>query len=547
MTAPRDFEHRYRAIVARDPRFDGYFFTAVTSTGIYCRPSCPARTPKREHVRFYPTAAAAQEAGFRACKRCIPGTVPGSPEWDVRGDIAGRAMHLIADGVVERHGVPGLAERLGYGDRQLRRILLSDLGATPLALARAHRAHVARLLLETTALPVTEIAFAAGFASLRQFNETIRQVFAASPTELRERRRGHGHVTPAGASSAPAADAGPEAADGDEGGSTSWPVSPPGGHPIEIRLARRAPFDFRALLAFLGPRAVPGVEEVVGGAYRRSLRLPNGTALVEVTDDGVAVRCRLLLTDPRDLGPAVARVRRLLDLDADPVAIAELLGRDEVLAPLVARSPGRRAPGAVDGEEIAIRAVLGQQVSVAAARTIAGRLAAELGSPVPMATPGDAIGLAFPTAAAIASAPDELLPMPASRRRTVRALATALAERRIDLGAGADRDAASRRLREVPGVGPWTAGYIALRALGDPDVLLAGDLGIQHAVAALGRPADAASLAAMGAAWAPWRSYANHHLWASLGDPGEAASPADHQAATPVAAGRPALEIGAAR
>ncbi len=483
MTVPRDFEHRYRAVASRDPRFDGYFFLGVTSTGIYCRPSCPARTPRREHTRFYPTAAAAQAAGFRACKRCIPGAVPGSPEWDVRGDVAGRAMRLVADGVVEREGVPGLAGRLGYGERQLRRILLADLGAAPLALARAQRAHVARLLLETTDLAITEIAFAAGFASLRQFNATIRDVFAASPTRLRERRR-HGHA----------------------------PGVP---NRIEIRLARRAPFAFGALLAFLGARAIPGVEEVVGETYRRTLRLPHGAAIAELADDCGAVRCRLALADPRDLGPAVARVRRLLDLDADPVAVDELLGRDEVLGPLVRATPGRRAPGAVDGAELAVRAVIGQQVSVAAARTIAGRLT--LCEGVMLAAPSGGLTHLFPEPARIAGAADASLPMPASRRRTVRALAAALADGLLVLDAGADRELALERLRRVPGVGPWTAGYVALRALGDPDVLLADDLGVRRAARALGLPDDPAALRARAESWGPWRSYATHHLWASLG------------------------------
>ena len=483
MTVPRDFEHRYRAVASRDPRFDGYFFLGVTSTGIYCRPSCPARTPRREHVRFYPTAAAAQAAGFRACKRCIPGAVPGSPEWDARGDVAGRAMRLIAEGVVEREGVPGLADRLGYGERQLRRILLADLGAPPLALARAQRTHVARLLLETTDLPVTEIAFAAGFASLRQFNATVRAVFDASPTVLRERRR--------------------------RGNEPHVP------NRMEIRLARRAPFDFRSLLAFLGPRAIPGVEEVVGDTYRRSLRLPHGPAIVEVADDGTAVRCRLALTDPRDLGPAVARVRRLLDLDADPVAVDDVLGRDPVLGRLVRAAPGRRAPGAVDGAELAIRAVLGQQVSVVAARTIAGRLTAAQGTL--LAVPSGGVTHLFPEPARIAGAADASLPMPAARRRTVRALADALADGSLALDAGADREVALHRLRGLPGIGPWTAGYVALRALGDPDVLLADDLGVRRAARALGLPDDPAALRTRAETWRPWRSYATHHLWASLG------------------------------
>ena len=482
MTVPQDFEHRYRAVASRDSRFDGYFFLGVTSTGIYCRPSCPARTPRREHTRFYPTAAAAQAAGFRACKRCIPGAVPGSPEWDVRGDVAGRAMRLVADGVVEREGVPGLAGRLGYGERQLRRILLADLGAAPLALARAQRAHVARLLLETTDLAITEVAFAAGYSSLRQFNASIREVFDASPTQLRERRRrGHEPHVP---------------------------------NRMEIRLARREPFDFGALLAFLGTRAIPGVEEVAGDTYRRTLRLPHGPGVVEVADDGAAVRCRLTLSDPRDLGPAVARVRRLLDLDADPVAVDDVLGRDPALARLVREAPGRRAPGAVDGSELAVRAILGQQVSVVAARTIAGRLTLAVGTP--LAAPTGGLTHLFPEPSRIATAADASLPMPASRRRSVRALATALADGRLLLDAGADREAALGHLRRLPGIGPWTAGYVALRALGDPDVLLADDLGVRRAARALGLPDDPAALRARGERWGPWRSYATHHLWASL-------------------------------
>jgi AraC family transcriptional regulator of adaptative response / DNA-3-methyladenine glycosylase II len=395
-------------------------------------------------------------------------------------------MRLIADGVVERDGVPGLASRLGYGERQLRRILLTDLGAAPLALARAQRTHVARLLLETTEMPVTEIAFAAGFSSLRQFNATVRDVFGTSPTGIRARRRpGSGQRV---------------------------------SNQLEVRLARRAPFDFRALLAFLGPRGVPGVEEVVGSTYRRSLRLPHGAATVEVSDDGAAVRCVFALDDLRDLGPAVARVRRLLDLDADPVAVVDVLGRDPVLGRLVRAAPGRRAPGVVDGTELAVRAVIGQQVSVAAARTIAGRIVAALGTP--LAAPSGGLTHLFVDAEEITGASDADLPMPAARRRSLRALAGALAEGSLALDAGADRPSALAALRGIPGIGPWTAGYIALRALGDPDVLLADDLGVRRAARLLGLPEDPAALRARAEAWRPWRSYATHHLWASLGSSG---------------------------
>ncbi|HYN48186.1 MAG TPA: AlkA N-terminal domain-containing protein [Candidatus Nanopelagicales bacterium] len=481
MALDLDFTGRYRAVQGRDRRFDGWFFTAVTSTGIYCRPSCPATTPRAEHVRFYPTAAAAQGAGFRACKRCIPGAVPGSPAWDLTGDLAGRAMHLIADGVLEREGAPGLARHLGYSERQVRRRLLADLGAGPLALARAQRAHVARLLLETTDLPITEVAFAAGFGSLRQFNATIREVFATAPTALRESRR-PGVAAPSGR--------------------------------IVLRLARRAPFAWPALLRFLALRAVPRVEEVVDDTYRRSLRLPHGPAIVELADDGQAVRCVLALADPRDLGPAVARCRRLLDLDADPVAVAETLGRDVLLADLVRAVPGRRSPGAADGAELAVRAVLGQGITVAAARTLAGRLVEAHGAP--MATPQGGVTHLFPAAADLAAVDPASLPGPAVRRAALHRVTEALATGELTLDAGADRIEAARRLQAMRGIGPWTTAYVTMRALGDPDVFLPGDVALRHAVTRRGSPGDRRAMASLATRWRPWRSYAVHHLWASL-------------------------------
>ncbi len=496
MVLDLDFSQRYRAVRSRDARFDGWFFTAVTSTGIYCRPSCPATTPRAEHVRFYPTAAAAQEAGFRACKRCIPGAVPGSPAWDLKGDLAGRAMRLIADGVVEREGVPGLARHLGYSERQVRRHLLADLGAGPLALARAQRAHVARLLLETTEMPITDVAFAAGFASLRQFNATIREVFAAVPTALRRARR-PGEAAPNGR--------------------------------IVLRLARRSPFAWGELLAFLAVRAVPGVEEVADGAYRRSLRLPHGPAVVELVDDGEAVRATLALADPRDLGPAVARCRALLDLDADPVAVADALGEDPFLGALVRAVPGRRSPGAADGTELGVRAVLGQGITVAAACTLAARLVAAHGTP--LAVPVGGVTDLFPTAPVLAALDPATLPGPAPRRAALSGVATAIARGDLDLDAGADREEAARRLLEIRGIGRWTAAYIAMRALRDPDAFLPGDVAIRAAIVGLGGPPDARGMAALAERWRPWRSYAVHHLWASLGPP--PGSPAGRVAPVP--------------
>ena len=483
----RDFEHRYRAVRSRDARFDGWFFVAVTSTGIYCRPSCPAVTPRRRNVRFYPTAATAQREGFRACKRCRPDTVPGSPEWDVRADAVGRAMRLIADGVVDREGVAGLARRLGYTERHLHRLLSAEVGAGPLALARARRAHTARLLMETTVLPISEVAFAAGFASIRQFNDTVREVFAATPRELR-RARGRG------------------------GGAV------PGG--IPLRLPFRAPFDAGGLLRFLGERAVAGVEGFDGETYRRTLRLAHGAGTVALSDGGDHVRCVLRLEDPRDLGSAVQRCRRLLDLDADPVAVAEALGADPLLAPLVAGSPGRRVPGSADGPELAIRAVLGQQVSVAGARTLAGRLVARCGEPLPksLAAPDAGLTHLFPRPDAVAEIGVVDLAVPAARRRALRDLALALAEGAITLDPGSDREETQRKMLSLRGIGPWTASYVAMRALGDPDASLPTDLGVRRAVAKLGHAGDPAGVAALAERWRPWRAYATQHLWASLGD-----------------------------
>lgn len=479
-----DVERCYRAVLSKDARFDGWFLTAVTTTRIYCRPSCPAITPKPGNVSFFPTSAAAQGAGFRACKRCRPDATPGSPEWNGRADLVGRAMRLIADGVVDREGVGGLATRLGYSERHLHRQLVAEVGAGPLALARAQRAQTARTLIETTGLPFTQVAFGAGFDSVRQFNDTVREVFAMTPTELRRRRhdRRHRHDATPGT--------------------------------IDLKLPYRSPLDVTGLLGFLGARAVPGIEEADGHAYRRTLSLPHGTGTVELTPGDGHVRCALRLDDLRDLQAAVQRCRRLLDLDADPAAVAEQLGACAVLGPLVRKEPGRRSPGTVDGVELAVRAVLGQQVSVAGARTQAGRLVARLGTP--LAPPVGGLTHTFPSAAALAEAPDDVLAMPASRRRALRGLATALADGTVTLDPGADRASTEAALLLLPGIGPWTAAYLALRALGDPDVFPSTDLGVRRALEALDQPADPASAARLAERWRPWRSYATHHLWASL-------------------------------
>ncbi|MFI7363543.1 DNA-3-methyladenine glycosylase 2 family protein [Streptomyces sp. NPDC050149] len=441
-----DEETRYEAVSSRDARFDGEFFFAVETTGIYCRPSCPAVTPKRKNVRFYPTAAAAQGNGFRACRRCRPDAVPGSADWNVRADVVGRAMRMIGDGVVDREGVPGLAHRLGYSSRQVQRQLNAELGAGPVALARAQRAHTARVLLQTTGLPVTEIAFAAGFASVRQFNDTVRQIYARTPSELRTEAG-----TGLGAAPRQARTTG-----------------------IPLRLAHRGPYAAREVFDLLAAETVARIEEVSGepGArtYRRTLRLPHGTGIAAVDERsaGSWLEARIHLTDLRDLTTAVQRLRRLFDLDADPYAVDELLGADPLLAAGVAVRPGVRSPGTADPEEFAVRALVGPAA--------AGELVELYGKVLDVSCGG--LTHVFPEPDVLAGAVSD----PA-----LRALATALADGDVRLDAGADRDAAEQALLRLPGIDPATARLIRMRSLGDPDVDPYGTPGSDR--------------------WRPWRSY----------------------------------------
>ncbi len=487
-----DFDSCYRAVQSRDSRFDGWFFTAVRTTGIYCRPSCPAITPKPENVRFYPTAAAAQQAGFRACLRCRPDASPGSPEWLGRADVAARAVRLILDGTVDREGVSGLARRLGYSERQLHRVLLAEVGTGALSLARAQRAQTARVLLQTTDVPITQVAFGAGFSSVRQFNETVRAIFARTPTELRRKTERREPIPRSGS-----------------------PLQA-----ISLRLAHRMPLAAGALLEFLGSRAIPGIEAYDGLSYRRSLRLPAGEGHVTLRSDGDEgpISAVFELEDLRDLTAAVARCRHLLNLDADPIAVDAALGSDPLLGPLVAGAPGLRMPGSADSFELAVRAVIGQQVSIAAARTVAGRLVRAVGRP--LRNPTLPVTHTFPEPAALAELAEsspELFSMPGSRRRTIAALAAAVAGERLVLDPGADSREIRSGLLELPGIGPWTADYVVMRGLGDPDAFLAGDLGVRHALRALGGPADASGAGRLAERWRPWRAYAVAHLWASLG------------------------------
>lgn len=473
----RDFEACYRAVRSKDSRFDGVFITGVFSTGIYCRPSCPVITPRRKNVGFFPTAAAAQAAGLRACKRCRPDSSPGSPEWDIRADLAGRAMRLIADGAVDREGVGGLARRLHVSERHLHRTLIEELGAGPQALARAGRAQTARLLIETTDLNFSEIAFASGFASIRQFNETLKKVFAATPTELRAKTDPKTHTA----------------------------------GEIVVRLPYRAPFTSGPLFSFFGQRAIEGVESFDGTTYSRTLGLAYSAGVVSLEPKDGSVEARLRLEDLRDLPAAVQRCRRLLDLDADPVAIGEVLTSDPLIGPRVRMSPGVRVPGAVDGFELAVRAILGQQISVAGARSLAARVVAALGKP--LTSPVAELTTLFPDPETMAEADLSGLGITGARQRSLRALATALADGRVVLDAGTDRDRSRHELLQLPGIGPWTAEYIALRALGDPDAFMATDLGVRHAFKAAGIEDKIEDYSRR---WRPWRSYAQQYLWTSL-------------------------------
>ncbi|GGS03266.1 DNA-3-methyladenine glycosylase [Streptomyces humidus] len=483
-----DRERCVRAVQSKDARFDGWFFTAVLTTGIYCRPSCPAVPPKPGNMVFQPSAAACQQAGFRACKRCRPDSSPGSPEWNQRADLVARAMRLIADGVVDRDGVPGLAARLGYSSRQVERQLLAEVGAGPLALARAQRAHTARLLVETTELPMADVAFAAGFSSVRTFNDTVREVFALSPSALRARVT---QRTP------------------------PLPAAAPG--TLALRLPFRAPLNPDNLFGHLAATGVPGVEEWRDGAFRRTLRLPYGHGVVALTPNPDHIGCRLTLSDLRDLTVAISRCRRMLDLDADPVAVDDRLRADPLLAPLVDKAPGRRVPRTVDEAEFAVRAVLGQQVSTAAARTHAARLVTAHGDPVD--DPEGGLTHLFPTPEALAAVDPGSLAMPRTRRATFTDLVGQLADGTLRLGVESDWSQAREQLLALPGFGPWTVDVIAMRALGDPDAFLPTDLGIRHAARELGLPSTPAALTARAAAWRPWRAYAVQYLWATGSHP----------------------------
>jgi len=504
----------YRAVAARDPRFDGRFFTGVTSTGVYCRPICPSRTPARRNMRFFPHQGAAETAGFRACRRCRPEASPGSPDWNIRADLVARAVRLISDGYVDEHGISGLARRLAVTERHLHRLVVAELGTGPLALARTVRLQTARRLLSETSVPITEIAFASGFSSVRQFNASFQESYRQPPSALRAGPR------PRGA-----------AADGMDthsahSRSTDTQSTGTNGTWLSLRLACREPFDGESLLGFLAARAIPGVEQVTDGRYARTIRTSSGAGVIELVpgppgQGNVLLRARL--TGLGGVGQVVSRCRQLFDLDADPAAIGSALASDCILAPLVHARPGLRIPGAYDGFELAVRAVLGQQVSVSAARTFAARLAARYGSPLAVPDDGQPAlpTLLFPGPAQLADADLSGVGLTTSRQATLRALAGAMASGRLDLDPGTDPAEATARLSELPGIGPWTVSYILMRAVRDPDAFPETDLGLRRAIERLG------CLPAHARLWRPWRAYAALHLWTwEAAEPGRATPPA---------------------
>lgn len=469
-----DPEICWRAWSTRDVRFVGRFVMGVRTTGIYCRPGCPARLPARKNVGFYPTPAAAETAGYRACRLCRPDRAPGSPAAGGTTATVTRALRLIDEGALAGGSIEALAERLGVTARWLRELFERHVGASPLDVARTRRAHLARRLLEDTALPVEDVAAAAGYGSARRMRAGLQQTFKLPPAELRKR----GVNATAGA--------------------------------LELQLAARPPFDASVLLAFFGARAIPGVEALQDGLYRRTFALDGAPAVLEVAPHASGVMLRLPVNAVAALPRVLSRVSRMFDLDTDVLAVAEALSADPRLRRAL---KGRvvRVPGAFDPFEAGVRALLGQQVSVAAARTLAGRVVAACGSPLPK--PVGTLTHVFPTPAAVAAAPLETMGLTRSRAAALRGFAAAVASGALDLGTFKDLDDAVQKLTALPGIGDWTAQYLAMRALGEPDAFPAGDLGVRQALATSDTLPSEREVRARAERWRPWRAYAVLALW----------------------------------
>ncbi len=480
-------EHCYAIVKSRDERYDGRFFTGVLTTGIYCRPICPAPRPKAKNVRFFVTAAAAEEAGLRPCLRCRPESSPGTPDWCGTSATVNRALRLIGEGVMDEHDLPELANRLHVGTRQLRRLFGQHLGASPVAVAQNRRVLFAKKLITETGLPMTEIAFSAGFSSIRRFNDVMQKVYGRSPTALRKENR-------------------------HKKGQQSCQQ-----RQLQLKLAYRPPYDWQSILQFLAARAMPGVEWVDGDQYRRTVHVGEEIGTVQVTHE--PHKHNLCLTLSPNLSGSliqiVDRVRTLFDLRADPMVISEHLAQDEPLARLVQRRPGLRVPGAWDGFEVAVRAILGQQVSVKGATTLSGRLVAACGQP--LETADSHLTHLFPTPAQLSQADLSGLGLTGQRIIAIRALAQAVQERALLLTTAVSLDDLISQLIQLSGIGDWTAHYVAMRVFGEPDAFPAGDLVLRKVVGG-GTAVTAKELRQMAAAWRPWRAYAAMYLWAGSQD-----------------------------
>ena len=495
-----DSESCYRAFASRDRRFEGRFVTAVVTTGIYCRPGCPARLPRRRNMKFFPCAAAAEEAGFRPCLRCRPDGIPGSPAWAGTSATVNRALRLIDDGVLDDVGVDQLAERLGVSDRHLRRLFAEHLGASPHAVARTRRVHFARRLIDDTRLPFGEIALSAGFPNVRRFNHAMRATFGRTPRELRRRApRGRaGEARQTHAALAPAKTARTAA------------NAPAAEHELTLTLRAREPFDGSAVLAFLAPRAVPGLESVERGAYHRAIELEGRGAVLNVRPIAAGLEVSVARPAPRELIGVASRAARLFDLNADAQQILTHLRRDPLLDRALGKRRDLRVPGAWQPFELAVRAILGQQISVRGATTLAGRLVHAFGEL--LAEPAHGVTHAFPAPERLASADLSAVGLTRARAASLRALAGAVANGELQFERLGDLDAAVRKLMQLPGIGAWTAHYIAMRSLGEPDAFPAADLGLLRAME--GSRADPArELTKRSEAWRPWRAYAVMALW----------------------------------
>ena len=479
-----DHAQCYRAVKSRDARFDGRFFSGVTTTGVYCRPICPAKTPKSENIEFYPSAAAAEDAGYRPCRRCRPEASPGTPEWLGSSAVVSRAMQMITESLIDHEElkISEVAIRLGMSDRQLRRLFEEHLGASPIKYAQTQRVHFAKMLVERTPLPITEIAFTSGFTSIRRFNNLFKAKYGVAPSHFRKRssKKGTSSVE----------------------------------RPLELKLQYRPPLDWEHLLNFFTIRSIPGVEVVENGIYKRTIKIDEVSGIIEVehAKDENALILRVPTAFSKSLYPIAERVRSIFDLKADPEQVFSQLANDDLLKEVVQKHPGLRVPGAWDPFELAMRAVLGQQVTVKAATTLCGRLADAVGHRLDTIE-DERLSLIFPSAEDLVDV-DVKIGTPESRMKSIRAISQAVVNGDLKFKVEKDLDSFQKEFCKLPGIGPWTAHYFAMRALGEPDAFPDGDIVLQKVLNIMsGRELSRKEMIERAEGWRPWRAYATLHLW----------------------------------